>query len=90
MEQLQNDEENSDEGDASDGSGQGEFVKPDQINTIKKTRREKIEELKQHKASRKQKGGGKTQKEQSKNKPAIHKIMARHRSLKEKLKSVNK
>jgi hypothetical protein len=29
MEQLQNDEENSDEGDASDGSGQGEFVKPD-------------------------------------------------------------
>jgi len=61
----------------SSDEGEGEFIQPDSINTIKKTRREKIMEQREHKARRKSKGGGKTHKENRSNKPAIHKIMKR-------------
>lgn len=72
MEQLDREEDPS-----SDEEGEGEFIQPNSIDNIKKTRREKVMEQREHKARRKSKGGGKTHKENVKNKPAIHKIMKR-------------
>ena len=74
----------------SSDEGEGEFIQPDSINTIKKTRREKIMEQREHKARRKSKGGGKTHKENRSNKPAIHKIMKRQQSLQSQLTTVSK
>ena len=74
----------------SDEEGEGEFIQPDNINNIKKTRREKYMEQREHKARRKSKGGGKTHQENKANKPAIHKIMKRQQSLQSQLTTVSK
>ena len=92
---LDTDELKSRSSDTEDENGPHGFIDPASINTYRKKFNEKKDQLKnqekeEYSHQRKQKGGGKTNKEKLKNKPLMMIIPKKRKQVQEKLTSMNK